>query len=215
MTAQMTDAKFWDGVAEKYARSPIGNMDAYEATLARVRSYLRPTDTVLEIGCGTGTTAVKLAPFAGRYLASDISPAMIGIGRDKAGAAGLRNLGFATAPAETPPEGSFDTVLGFNLLHLLRDPDAVLAQIATRVRPGGLFISKTTCLAGPGTPLWMRALLLGLPLMKAVGKAPSVVQRFSVADLEAAITRAGFEIIETGDYPDKPPHRLIVARRPG
>ncbi|MEZ5716883.1 MAG: class I SAM-dependent methyltransferase, partial [Paracoccaceae bacterium] len=117
----MTDAKFWDGVAEKYAKSPIGDMDAYEATLTRVRSYLRPTDAVLEIGCGTGTTALKLAPFAGRYLASDISTAMIGIGRDKAAAEGVRNLGFATAPAETPPEGSFDAVLSFNLLHLVDD----------------------------------------------------------------------------------------------
>jgi len=32
--------------------------------------------------------------------------------------------------------------------------------------------------------------------------------------LEAAIRRAGFEIVETGDYPAKtPPRRFVVARK--
>ena len=210
----MTDAAFWDRIAEKYARAPIGNVDAYEATLERVRSYLHPGDEVLEIGCGTGTTALKLAPFAGRILATDVSTAMVEIGRDKTSAQGVDNVGFAVAAVDALPEGSFDVVTGFNLLHLLRDLDGALAQIFMRVKPGGLFISKTVCLSGPGMPLAMRALLLGLPLMQLVGRAP-FVHKFAIARLEAAITGAGFDIIETGNYPDRPARRLIVARKPG
>ena len=213
-TTTMTDAKFWDRAAEKYARAPIRDLAAYEATLDRVRSYLRPDDEVLELGCGTGSTALRLAPFVRRILASDLSAEMIGIGRDKAAAEGIGNVGFALAAADAPPEGQFDVVMAFNLLHLLRDLDGALARIATRVRPGGLFISKTVCLSGSGAPLALRLLLGTLPLMQLVGRAP-FVHRFDTATLEAAIISAGFEIIETGDYPARPARRFVVARKPG
>ena len=210
----MTDAQFWDRIAEKYAKSPISNMDAYEYTLERTRSYLGSDDTVLEVGCGTGTTALALAPSAGHIVASDLSSAMITVGQQKATDAAIENVSFAVAGVEALPEGAFDVVMSFNLLHLLRDLDGGLEQIAGRVRPGGVFISKTICMKGPGVPLWMRALLLALPLMQLIGKAPFVA-KFSVGELEDAIIRAGFEIVETGSYPDRPARRFIVARKPG
>ena len=54
-------AAFWDRAATKYAAQPISDMTAYDATLARARTYLHPTDRVLEFGAGTGTTALHLA----------------------------------------------------------------------------------------------------------------------------------------------------------
>ena len=36
----------------------------------------------------------------------------------------------------------------------------------------------------------------------------------TIARLEDAVTRAGFDIIETGDYPNRPASRFIVARKP-
>ena len=52
---------FWDGAAENYAKSPIRDVEAYNYTLERTRTYLSPTDKVLEVGCGTGSTALLLA----------------------------------------------------------------------------------------------------------------------------------------------------------
>ena len=81
----MTDtARFWDRAARKYAASPIKDMAAYEYTLERTRAYLAPTDHVLELGCGTGTTAVRLAEEVAQYRCTDVSPEMIRIARDKA-----------------------------------------------------------------------------------------------------------------------------------
>jgi hypothetical protein len=57
----------------------------------------------------------------------------------------------------------------------------------------------------------MRALV---PLMQMAGKAPHVAF-MSIEELEAAMRAAGFEIVETGNYPERPPRRFIVARRPG
>lgn len=62
MMTAANDEKFWNGTARKYAASQIGDMAGYERTLARTRSYLHPDDRVLEIGCGTGTTALIHAP---------------------------------------------------------------------------------------------------------------------------------------------------------
>ena len=70
----MQDATlFWDRIAPKYAKSPVRDQQAYEATLARTRSYLGAEDKVLELGCGTGSTALILADAVAEYTATDLS----------------------------------------------------------------------------------------------------------------------------------------------
>ncbi|MEM9841084.1 MAG: SAM-dependent methyltransferase, partial [Pseudomonadota bacterium] len=56
-------AKFWDRIAEKYARQPISNQKAYEIKLDLTREYFTPQSNVLEFGCGTGSTAILHAPY--------------------------------------------------------------------------------------------------------------------------------------------------------
>ncbi|MDW4549614.1 methyltransferase domain-containing protein [Defluviimonas sp. D31] len=214
-----TAAKFWDGIAEKYAKSPIRDMESYTYTLERTRSYLSPDDRVLELGCGTGSTALLLAPRVGEITASDVSPAMIAVGRRKAAAEGVTNIRFTAADVldEAPGEGLYDAVLAFNLLHLLPDPERALRRVAARLKPGGLFISKTICLPEPGSG-WTRERLVltlmrgALPVMQLLGKAP-FVRITRIAELEAMVTAAGFKIIETGNHPAQPPRRYIVARK--
>ncbi|HNC98435.1 MAG TPA: ATP-binding cassette domain-containing protein, partial [Myxococcota bacterium] len=45
---------------------PIADMAGYETTLRRVQGLLSNDQVVLEIGCGTGTTALRLASFTRR-----------------------------------------------------------------------------------------------------------------------------------------------------
>ncbi|MGO4843285.1 methyltransferase domain-containing protein, partial [Rhizobiaceae sp. 2RAB30] len=78
------DARFWDSTARKYAAGPIADMAGYERTLERTRHYLRGDETAFEFGCGTGTTALKLAPFLRRIVATDLSGGMIAIARERA-----------------------------------------------------------------------------------------------------------------------------------
>lgn len=183
---------FWDSAARKYAAQPVADPDGYERTLERTRHYLKGTDTVVEFGCGTGTTALKLAPAVARMVASDISPEMIAIGREKAQAEVKTNIEFAVATPEAAPwsDAEFDAALAFNLLHLVQARQAALASVHRVLKPGGLFISKTPCPAD-ANPIF-RALV---PVMQVVGKAPYVAF-FSAEELEREITAAGFEIIE-------------------
>ncbi len=166
-------------------------MPGYERTLARVRELLPKDADVLEIGCGTGTTALRLAPFLGSLIATDVSAEMIAIAREKA-AQRAPNLSFSAAPADRLPgeDESFDAVLAFNLLHLVPDRRAVLNALRRRLKPGGLFISKTPCLAEMN-PLIRAA----VPVMRFFGKAPTVAI-FDSVGLGDEIDAAGFSVIE-------------------
>lgn len=206
--------KFWSGVAEKYATNPIKDMDAYTYTLERTRSYLGADDKVLELGCGSGSTAMLLAPNVREYHATDLAEGMITVGQRKAQEDEVASLKLSVADiAEATSFGPFDTVLAFNLLHLVQDLDQALERISKAVKPGGLFISKTTCKSdGFRGRFILGAMMAAVSVMQLFGKAP-YVNIGSIRDLEAKIVAQGFQIIETGNYPLSPPNRYIVARK--
>ena len=185
-------ARFWDRASRKYARSRIADPDGYERTLERTRVHLQPGYSVLELGCGTGTTALRLADGARSYLGTDISGGMIAIAQEKLAVDPIPALSFRTATAEelVHEESRFDAVLGFNYLHMVRDVPDTLRSIHALLKPGGLYISKTPCL-GDMNPLIP---LLLLPVMRAIGKAPHV-SSFSASMLEQSIVNAGFDVL--------------------
>lgn len=207
-------ARFWDRIARKYAADPIADMPGYEATLRRVQGLLTAEMNVLEIGCGTGSTALRLAPFTRRLLATDVSAGMIAIAREKLADEPLPQLAFALADADAPAAGPGDyhAVLAFNLLHLVSDLDGALASAVQALRPGGLLISKTACISemNPLIP-W-----LAIPVMRAFGKAPQVLC-FNADELQAAMERQGLviEAVERHGTRGKDIRVFIVARKPG
>jgi ubiquinone/menaquinone biosynthesis C-methylase UbiE len=190
------NAHFWNRIARKYAKDPIADMEGYERTLAHARRLLKATDIVFEFGCGTGTSALKLAPSVARLVATDISQEMIAIAREKAAAEGCAKVEFAVAtPDAAPwPDASFDAAVGFNVLHLVPDRAAVLRGVHRLLKPGGLFISKTPALAEMN--VFIRLLV---PLMQAVGQAPYVAF-LSTADYEREIAENDFEIVESAKH---------------
>lgn len=207
--ADTMKARFWDRSARRYAARPVADMRAYETTLERSRAWLKPDDRVLEIGCGTGTTALRLAPGAAHITGSDISAEMIAIAEEKRAAQGIGNVGFIAAPMSDPrlEAAAFDAVLAFNVLHLLDDLPAALTRINGLLRPGGLLISKSPCLADMSV-----ALRLVIPAMRLVGKAPPV-SFFGKDALRRAIEDAGFAIEESGLHAAKGHSLFIVARK--
>lgn len=213
MTELADDARFWDRAARRYAADPIKDMPGYERTLARIVQLLDRSSTVLEIGCGTGTTALRLAPSVGRIVATDVSGEMIAIAREKAAAGACRNVDFSVAPGGAAPDadGAYDAVLALNVLHLVADRPAVLAQVLRLLRPGGLLISKTPCLSEMS-----RLIRVAVPVARWLGKAPSVTF-FTGSELEAGIADAGFLVTERGRHGSrrKDPRIFIVAAKPG
>lgn len=201
---------FWNRIARKYASDPIADEAGYEATLRRVQALLHADQDVLEVGCGTGSTALRLAGWARRYLATDVAPEMIAIAREKLQAHPVAQLQFEVADACSPRGRSFDVLLAFNAVHLLPDLDASLAAMLRALKPGGLFISKTACV-GEMNPLITR---LALPLARLIGKAPPVLL-FKEAQLVAAFERQGLhlEAVERHGTRGKDIRVVIIARK--
>ena len=210
----MRKAAFWDRIARKYAADPIADMAGYETTLRRVQALLSAGQDVLEIGCGTGTTALRLAPFTRQLVATDVSAGMIAIAREKLAAQPVPQLSFAVADADAPVFGqaAYDVALAFNVLHLVADLDHTLELAVQALRPGGLLISKTPCIAemNPLIPY------LALPLMRAIGRAPHVLC-LNAQELQSAIVRQGMEIVsvERHGTRGKDIRVFIVARKRG
>ena len=200
------DTRFWDKTAPKYSQSPISDQAGYQRTLDKTLTLLKPDHAVVELGCGTGTTAMHLAPHARSYLGTDISPGMIEIANGKlsmpeasanpsTGKEAIPGLSFRSATAEelVSAPTKYDAVLGFNYLHLVRDMAGTLKSVNSLLVPGGLFISKTPCIKD----MTFGAVLLPMvSLGRAVGLAP-FVGGFTAGQLRKQMEEAGFEVTET------------------
>lgn len=199
---------FWDKMARKYAKQPIKDMKNYEATLARTKSYLKPDFTVLEVGAGTGSTALLLAPNVAHITVTDISSQMIEIGREKAKEQNIDNASFMVAEAfEATSKVKYDVVMAFNLLHLLEDIPAAVQKAARLTKKGGYFISKSGAVGEMNF-----AIKFMIKFMQKIGKAP-YVSKVTHEELLGAFDNSGFEIIETDAYPKGSLHRYIVAKK--
>ncbi|WP_206453144.1 class I SAM-dependent methyltransferase [Aurantimonas marina] len=187
-----SSARFWDRMAARYAKRPITDQAAYETKLRITRDHLRHDMQVLELGCGTGSTAIAHAPYVAHIRATDISPMMIEIARAKAAESGIANVAFECVAVEdiAVPDESFDAVLALNLLHLVEDRDAAIARVAALLKPGGAFVTSTACLADGMK--WFR---LVAPIGRFFGVIP-LVRIFGKADLEGSLTRGGFTIVQ-------------------
>lgn len=201
-------AKFWDRIAKRYSRQPIADEATYQKKLEITREYLRPDMEMLEFGCGTGSTALLHAPYVKHILATDISSKMIEIAQGKADAQNVENVTFQCTAIEpfSLPDQALDVVLGLNVLHLVEDKDEVIAKIHRMLKPGGIFVTSTACIAD-----MMRIFRIIVPVGRFLRLIP-LVKVFSTKELQDSLTDAAFEI----DYqwqPGKNKAVFIVAKK--
>jgi ubiquinone/menaquinone biosynthesis C-methylase UbiE len=205
------DAKFWDDLAAKYAAKPVGNLSAFERKKTITREHLRPGSSVLELGCGTGSLALELSPFAGEIHAWDVSAEMVRIANEKKQAQGVTNVTFrqGTLDGAVPHEHEyFDSAWAYSILHLVPDREHTLRSLFNLLRPGGTFISSNVCLRGGFIPY---GIIIGA--LRWFGKAPTV----SLYDRETILREmreAGFVEVEERDVGAERTIAFIVAKKP-
>ena len=166
-------SKFWDKIAERYAKKPVADEAAYQKKLQVTRGYFRPDMEVLEFGCGTGSTAIAHAPYVKHIRAIDISSKMIEIAQGKAAADGVENVTFEQSTIDdlNVPDETFDAVMGHSVLHLLESKEDAIAKVHGMLKPGGVFVSSTACIGD-----FMKVFKVIAPIGRFFGLLPLVKQ---------------------------------------
>jgi arsenite methyltransferase len=103
---------------------------------------LAPGERVLDLGSGAGTDSLIAAQMVGeqgRVTGIDMTPAMLARARSAAAEMGATNVEFVEAEAEQQPlpDRHFDVVISNGVIDLIRDKDAVFAELYRVLTPGG------------------------------------------------------------------------------
>jgi ubiquinone/menaquinone biosynthesis C-methylase UbiE len=143
----------------------------------------------LDLGCGGGHVAYRLARHAAAVTACDLSADMLAAVAATARTRGLIPIETVQAPAEQLPfdDARFDFLGCRFSAHHWRDLEAGLRQARRVLQPGAtaVFIDAIS----PG-PAMLDTHLQGVELLRD----PSHVRDYTLAEWTAALTRAGFEL---------------------
>jgi SAM-dependent methyltransferase len=138
----------WSNVAQGWRRRWPAVEQGAQALSDRMMelAHVAPGQRVLDVATGIGepalTAARRVGP-SGSVLAIDQAPQMLVVARERVQAAGIHNVEFLEASAETAalPPGSFDAVVCRWGLPFFRDPVATLAHLRSSLVPGGWLVA--------------------------------------------------------------------------
>jgi trans-aconitate 2-methyltransferase len=105
------------------------------------RLELRGDETVLDAGCGTGRVTKRLMERLprGRVIAVDASPSMVEKARANLGPRATVEVAQLT---ELQLDEPVDAIFSTSVFHWLQDHDALFAQLAANVQPGGQLVAR-------------------------------------------------------------------------
>lgn len=145
----------------------------------------RPSETILDLGCGDGALTLALPPTS---LGVDASPAMVSAARRRgvdASVADAHALAF---------DAAFDAVFSNAALHWMTRPDDVLAGVFRALVPGGRFVAE---MGGHGNIAAVRtALIAALRAEGVVTDLKDVWYFPSVDEQVGRLEEAGFNVKE-------------------
>ena len=116
--------------AEAAFRSLQGLAAALDVSMAGAR--------ICDFGCGTGLLTEKLVESAAAVDAVDSSPAMLRVLEAKIERHGWRHVITATRPPDAGPP--YDLIVCSSVCGFLDDYEGTVKLLASRLRPGGLFV---------------------------------------------------------------------------
>ena len=101
---------------------------------------LSPGETVVEVGCGTGSNFPSRRDrvgATGRVVGVDLVPAMLGEAQNRIERAGWENVYVVRGDATRPPISKADALVSTFVVGMLDDPGGAVREWIRCVRPGG------------------------------------------------------------------------------
>jgi S-adenosylmethionine-dependent methyltransferase len=151
MTAKADSERFQSGAKQyaDYLETPEGRLRS-DLAFANLQDFLplqgKSSLRALDLGCGTGATAIRLARLGIHVTLLDSSPAMLDIAKRAAQEASVTDKialqpGDVIQLADLFPARSFDVILCHNILEYCDDPGAVLRGAARVLRDSSALLS--------------------------------------------------------------------------
>lgn len=169
----------------------------YRLALLRNLARPRPTDVVLDLGCGNGHHLLTLGPEVARGIGIDISPGMIELARARLRSSPRQaNLTFEVDNADELKEiadESVDLAICIGAVEHMLDKRAVLASIYKVLKFGGRFF----CLAPRADYIWYRTIA---PLLGFATKHLSSDRMLTHDEFCALLDQAGFRRIRSAPW---------------
>jgi S-adenosylmethionine-dependent methyltransferase len=152
MTTMAVNERFQNGAQDyvAYLATPEGRLRT-DLAFANLEDFLPRLQVekslcALDVGCGTGATAIRLARLGMHVTLLDSSPAMLDVAKRTAQEAGVTDKvvlqhGDATRLTNLFHPASFDVILCHNVLEYLDEPIAVLRGAARALRDSSAILS--------------------------------------------------------------------------
>jgi ubiquinone/menaquinone biosynthesis C-methylase UbiE len=190
-------ASTYGSAADHYERPSLAFWDRFGAeTIARLA--LEPGQTVLDLCCGAGASAIPAARAVapdGGVIGVDVAEPMLALSRAKAIREGTPNTDFRLADATRTelPSASFDAVVCVFGIFFVPDPAGLASEMWRMVKPAGVLAVTTwgVDLFEPGnTLLWEAVRAIRPDLVRAFHPWDDLT---SVEAVTEVLTRAGID----------------------
>jgi len=209
-------AAAYNAALDRYGEHAIAHRDYFGRRLAEA-AELRPGDYVLDVCCGTGSSALPAARAVGaggRVIGVDLAEAAVLRARERAKEEGLANLEFRVADFDKVyfRPASFDAAIcGFGIF-FLPDMIAALAKMWRLLRGGArlAILTRGPNVFEPGNTLFWDAVRRERPeLYKAFAswerlttpeQVRDVFGRAGIAEVEIAAEDPGHELESAEDF---------------
>jgi len=143
--AKETFERHFDEIAESYDADISFSLGYRQMIPYIIKSAkIKPTDIVVDIGCGTGKLSLILASVAKKIIATDISSKMLKKARKEAEKNDIHNIEFKKANCINLPikKSSIDVIVSNLVLHHLTDEEKLnaLKEFYRVLKPKGKII---------------------------------------------------------------------------
>jgi SAM-dependent methyltransferase len=127
----------------------VFDLDAVLAFVPGLVERLREGIDVVDVGCGSGHAALRIADAypASRVVGFDQAPNVIAAARAEAERLRLQNVRFEVRDAATVEPGGADLVLAFDVIHDLARPYDTLRAVRAALHPGGWLLMAEVALS--------------------------------------------------------------------